>query len=395
MGLVLRGAFVWEIEWLDYRNMMHGHSHVAMLGWIYMALYSLIWSRFIPKEKRKNPFFSRLFWFTQMTVVGMMISFPLQGYAAVSITFSSLHILASYAFIYKVWKALHIQSAEVALLLKTSLILLMLSTIGVWSLGPINILGGRNSALYQVAIQFYLHFQFHGWFTFAVMALLFDALNLGKPAKSRDFKWFYSLLLAATVLTYGLIITWGYGTDLYLIFNGVGLAFQVLALLLFFKMARQRMGDYLKEVDTVVRILYQFGLVSWVLKVLIQATVVFPKLAEISLTIRSLMIGFIHLTMLGFISGLLFALVIGGRFLPRTNPSLYAGVMVFILGFALTELILFVQGLFYWFQWGQVPGYYVLIFAASIFLPIGISMIIFHHIKTLSQYKHENNYLLS
>ena len=30
MGLVLRGAFVWEINWMDYRNLMHGHSHVEI-----------------------------------------------------------------------------------------------------------------------------------------------------------------------------------------------------------------------------------------------------------------------------------------------------------------------------------------------------------------------------
>src|SRR5690606_1359434 len=118
MGLVLRGAFVWEINWMDYRNLMHGHSHVAMLGWVYLALYILIGHHFIPKEKWEKPVYSRLFWFTQVTVLGMMISFPAQGYGAVSITFSTLHILASYVFCYRVWKDHQVRVPETAQILK-------------------------------------------------------------------------------------------------------------------------------------------------------------------------------------------------------------------------------------------------------------------------------------
>src|SRR5680860_44348 len=137
MGLMLRSAFIWEIDWLEYRNMMHGHSHLAMLGWVYLALYALIWYRFIPKEKREKRVYSLLFWFTQFTVVGMMGSFPLQGYQVISISFSSLHILSSYVFCYLVWKDHHILKAEVSLLLKTALVLMILSTMGVWILGPL------------------------------------------------------------------------------------------------------------------------------------------------------------------------------------------------------------------------------------------------------------------
>src|SRR5690606_17694813 len=149
MGLILRGAFVWEIGWLDYRNMMHGHSHVAMLGWVYLALYALIGYRFIPREQWEKPVYSRLFWFTQFTVFGMMVSFSIQGYGAVSITFSTLHILASYAFGFLVWRDHRAKHPEISLLIKTALVFMVVSTIGVWSLGPLTLTGGRSSTLYQ------------------------------------------------------------------------------------------------------------------------------------------------------------------------------------------------------------------------------------------------------
>ena len=49
-------------------------------------------------------FYNRLFWVTQLAVVGMMIDFPAQGYAFVSILFSTLHIFCSYYFCYLIWK---------------------------------------------------------------------------------------------------------------------------------------------------------------------------------------------------------------------------------------------------------------------------------------------------
>jgi hypothetical protein len=393
MGLILRGAFVWEIGWLDYRNMMHGHSHVAMLGWVYLALYSLIWYRFIPKRKRIKPIYSRLFWFTQMTVVGMMISFPLQGYAAVSISFSSLHILSSYVFCYRVWKDHKTKVPEVGLLLKTALGLLAVSTIGVWILGPLAISGGRSSTLYQLAIQFYLHFQFHGWFTFAVLALLLDALTQGFTLKEKQFKWFYSMLITSTILTYGLVLAWGYGGIFTLIINGMGLVFQLLALILFFRLIRESNRKYSLKASSMVSAFYRFGLISWVLKICIQSAVLVPSVAVVSFTIRSFMIGFIHLTMLGFVSGLVFGLLFGSGALAE-NRSGFAGMVTFIAGFALTELLLFVQGLSYWFQRGQVPAYYEMIFGFSTLLPIGIMIIFFTQIKNMD-FKRGQNHLLS
>lgn len=372
MGLVLRGAFVWEINWMDYRNLMHGHSHVAMLGWVYLALYVLIGYRFIPKEKWEQPVYSWLFWFTQMTVLGMMISFPVQGYGAVSITFSSLHILASYGFCYRVWKDHQVKVPETALLLKAALVFLVISTIGVWSLGPLMLSGGRNSTLYQLAIQFYLHFQFHGWFTLAVLALLLNRLAGSSTFRWPQFKRFYYFLLLSVVLTYGLVLSWGFGGIVTHTVNGLGLIFQVLALLMFLRLIRKADLRFFHRSLPSARTFFRFGIASWIFKVAIQTCVLIPSAAVISFTLRTLMIGFIHLTMLGFISGLLFALIFeAGSKLPE-NFWVLSGRIAFITGFVLTELLLFSQGLAYWLQWGQIPAFYDLMFYASVLLPLSV-----------------------
>jgi hypothetical protein len=89
MGLALRYSFISSIN-LNYRYLTHAHSHLAMLGWVYLMLFVLIVHYFVPEKK---PVYNRLFWLTEFSVVGMMVSFPFQGYAVISITFSTLHIL--------------------------------------------------------------------------------------------------------------------------------------------------------------------------------------------------------------------------------------------------------------------------------------------------------------
>lgn len=375
MGLVLRGAFVWEISLLDYRNMMHGHSHVAMLGWVYLALYILIGDRFIPSEKWSNPVYTKLFWFTQFTVVGMMISFPIQGYGAISITFSALHILASYGFIYLVWRDHRITKPAISLMLKTALVLMGISTIGVWSLGPIIEFDGRNSMFYQLAVQFYLHFQFHGWFTFALLALLLDIVSKKTLIHSITFKKFYAMLLASVILTYGLVLSWGFGGTVPLIVNGLGLLLQLVAMLLYLKLLKDADDRILSNLSPSVKGFYYFGMFTWIAKVAVQLAVLLPAAAAVALVLRPLMIGFIHLTLLGFVSGLLFALIFGSLQFSATDSLSYWGKVSFFSGFVLTELMLFVQGLFYWFQWGQLPAFYELIFGASLLLPLAIVLL--------------------
>ena len=146
-----------------------------MLGWIYMIVFVLIIRFFIPKEKRQKPIYNRLFWLTEFSVIGMMIAFPIQGYALFSIVFSTMHILLSYVFCRLVWKdSLRDKSPSQRLVL-VSILFMILSTFGVWCLGPAVSTLGKQSAFYQIAIQFFLHFQFNGWFILAILSLNFSS----------------------------------------------------------------------------------------------------------------------------------------------------------------------------------------------------------------------------
>lgn len=374
MGLALRYGSLGSLG-INYRYLTHAHSHVAMLGWVYLILFVLIVHYFIPEKK---PIYIRLFWLTQFAVVGMMLSFPFQGYAVISITFSTLHIFCSYYFVYLIWKYHKTESVVTKRLLKTALLFMVLSTAGVWFLGPAVSMLGQASAFYQIAIQFFLHFQFNGWFLIAVIALFFHVLQL---EDSKQFRLFFVLLVISTVLTLALPIYWfAPHIALYWI-NGLGVFIQLLALIVFLKLIKPYQLFLVKNNSKLTVYMYVFAIFCLVLKIGIQLLSLVPEISEVAYQHRNLVIGFIHLLMLGVITGFLFAFILQNKWVTF-NTWLNFGIYTFILGFVLTELFLILQGGMFYFQLGAIPNYYLFLFVSSIFLPLGIGSIIINILKT-------------
>jgi hypothetical protein len=379
MGLMLRLLHVLPIEIVNYQFLLHGHSHVAMLGWVYLMIYSLIVHFFIPKTAQQKPVYNRLFWVTEIAVIGMMFRFPVEGYALFSIAFSTLHIFCSYYFCRLVWKDAQTDALSEKLLLRTALFFMVLSTFGVWCLGPAVGLLGKASAFYQIAIQFFLHFQFNGWFLFAVLALFFHQLKVNIDEK--QFRLFYNLLVTATILTLALAVSWYLPNPVFHWINSLGVLLQLLSFIIFIQIIRPHFQTFFSTLKPIEKLVYGFALTSLFLKVIIQLIVLIPEFAQISHQIRNLVIGYIHLTMLGIISGFLFAFLLKNSFLNKENNWIKCGMKLFIMSFTLTELILFFQGIYFFLAKEQFPMYYQNLFITSIFLPIAILMIIFSLFK--------------
>lgn len=373
MGLLLRWMYVAPVEGVNFQFLMHGHSHVAMLGWVYLMLYCLIFHFFVPKEAQQKPIYNRLFWVTELAVVGMMIDFPAQGYAFVSILFSTLHIFCSYYFVYLIWKDAKPVTFPEKRMLYTALSFMVFSTLGVWCLGPAVGIMGKASAFYQIAIQFFLHFQFNGWFLFAVLALFFKQFKLN--INEKKFRDFYNLLVTATVLTLALPVSWSLTNPIFYWINAIGVMTQLLSFVLFALLIQPHFKDFFAPLSPLEKTVYRFALATLALKVIIQLIVLVPELAQISHEIRNFVIGYIHLTMLGIITGFLFGFAFQNGFLNSENTIQKWGVKIFLLGFVATEILLFLQGTWLFLQSGAFPNYYQNLFLSSIFLPAGLLML--------------------
>ncbi|WP_163394192.1 hypothetical protein [Flavobacterium limi] len=372
-GLLMRFMYIFPLDFLNYSFLLHAHSHVAMLGWIYMIVYVLVVHFFIPKEKSQKPIYNRLFWLTEFSVIGMMIAFPIQGYALFSIVFSTLHILLSYVFCRLVWKdSLRDKSPSQRLLL-ASVLFMALSTLGVWCLGPAVSTLGKQSAFYQIAIQFFLHFQFNGWFILAILALFLKQFQ--NKIDEVQFNKFYFLMIISIVLTACFPVRWFIENNILSYINGLGVLIQLGAFIYFYKMLRPQIHHFKNTLDKTTKIVYALALWSLFLKVGIQLLTIFPNLAEVSHQIRNFVIGFIHLTTLGIITGFLFGILLHNKMLSAGCSILKTGMKCFISGYIATEVLLFLQGWLFFFEGGTISGYYQSILMFSILLVLGLALI--------------------
>ncbi|WP_348536970.1 hypothetical protein [Flavobacterium hungaricum] len=369
----MRLMYLFPLNFINYSFLLHAHSHVAMLGWVYLIVYVLIVHFFIPKEKSQKSIYNRLFWLTEFSVIGMMIAFPIQGYALFSIFFSTMHIVLSYVFCRLVWKDSLKDKSPSHQLLLSSVLFMILSTLGVWCLGPAVSTLGKQSAVYQIAIQFFLHFQFNGWFIAAVLALFLKQFQ--DKINEMKFQRFYFLLIISTILTVSFPIRWYIENDLLSCINGLGVLIQLGAFIYFYKMLQPQWSHFKSTLDKAAKTVYGLALCSLFLKIAIQLLTIIPDLAEVSHQIRNFVIGFIHLTTLGIITGFLFGILLQNKILAAHSKTLKIGTVCFILGYLATEVLLFFQGSLLYFEKGMISGYYHSIFVFSALLVLGLLLI--------------------
>lgn len=378
LGLLLRCAPFLEMPWLNFRYLTHAHSHAAMMGWLYMAIFGLILNTFLSERERNRKLFNWLFWILQFAVVGMVCSFPFQGYGAVSITFSAIHLFASYTFLIAVWKRLKNIGEQPSLLFKTAIVLMMFSTLGVYGLGPATVLTGRFSNYYHLCIQFFLHFQFQGWFLFALLALFFRRMEQkGHTVLSaKKFSWFYGLLLVACCGMMVLPMAQYMKMEFLLPFNTIGSMAQLAAVLMLLK-AISNWRPQLVESSTVVNIAVWTVVISLLLKAIGQAALSWPSIAITPVLIRPMVIGFIHLLLLGAASFFIIGSLAGSSNPMAESWLVKVGSFGLLAGIIITEITLFAQAFSAWMNEIGTGFYHEMLFIGSLILVASVITLFF------------------
>ena len=103
LGSIMRVAPFTSL-FTEYKHILHAHSHVAFQGWVYIILFLLISKTYIDKPILEKRNYKLLLITTIATVIGIMVSFLIQGYALFSIAFSSLFQVVNYWFVYRFFK---------------------------------------------------------------------------------------------------------------------------------------------------------------------------------------------------------------------------------------------------------------------------------------------------
>lgn len=328
----------------------------------------------LPVAARSSGRYRWVFSLSVVAGIGMGFGFVYQGYGVISIGFCAVHLAAAYLFGFQYLKDLKTtDDTSYRRLARWAVYWLLTSTLGLLAVGPVSAMLGKLHPLYYASIQFFLHFQFNGWLTFGMLALLFRWLSSeDKPVKLPSLV-FYGLQ-ASLVLTYALSVSWSTPLSVVFYLNSAGVIIQLIVFALIWRQIAPALRTAAKNSRWVTVLLWA-GLGSLAAKIIVQSAVAVPAMAAISYTVHNFVIGFIHLTMIGSISLVVIALLLQAKLFPSSKVA-HTGYLIFLLAFVTTEILLFGQGCLLWAGWGYSPLYYELIFGFSLLFPVAIGTIL-------------------
>ncbi|SHK36493.1 hypothetical protein SAMN04488007_2859 [Maribacter aquivivus] len=369
LGCVLRFFRVLEIP-VTYKFIVHAHSHVALLGWVYLALTTLLYKLYLSRAEVEKKY-RNIFWFTQLTIVGMLLTFPFQGYAIFSIIFSTLFLFASYWFTWFFFKNVpveynHKQSLKCA---KLALMYLLLSSLGPWALGAIMNTLGAASIWYRLAIYFYLHFIYNGWMIMALVAVflyILDKQNISLSEKA--FKIFFWKINLGIILSFLLSTLFTQPAVFYYILGGVGAFLQLWAFYDLFKFMsvewtsiKRKFSNFFRNVIKVIGVL-------WLIKMILQLLSSIPYFANLATTYLDFTVGYLHLTFLGVVTISLF-LFLDYFKLIFINRKRF---LIYVLGFILSELLIFFKAIVSWQSATLFSEYYFILAVTSLLVLVAV-----------------------
>lgn len=360
--------FVYPVEILNFENTLHSHSHFAILGWLYNALFLAIVYTYI-KDSVAWKKYNILFWITQVSIIGMLITFAQQGYASYSIAFSTMHIFCSYAFIFFIIKDLKKITDETLSLkfIYGSLFFLFLSSLGPWGLVAVVIKGLAGTDLYKQVIYFYLHFQYNGWFIFALIGLWLRYYeNKGAVFNLKVSDKAFGLLFYSNIGAYCLSLL-GFNLPIYIAYIGILSAFvQLIGIRYLYKLLFANEVKVFHSENKTAWWIFRFSFFALLIKYIFQLISVLPNIGNAAFLSREVMIGFIHLVMLGIISMGIIGWFSGMGFLNNNSKLFKTGVSLFAVSFTLSEVLLFYPALVIWFHINGIPDYTLYLFMLAL-----------------------------
>jgi len=334
------------LPFVDQKNFLHAHSHFAFSGWVTLALMSLLISRLGNGDNDKAVFrkYRPVLIANLLTAYGMLFSFPFEGYGLVSIIFSTLSIFVSYWFAIQYWRDLNRlpEKRVSSLWFKAAVVFNAVSSAGAFTLAGIMATRSSHTELYLASVYFFLHFQYNGWFFFACMGLLTDELQRYN-VKKEQLTSIYRLFVYACVPAYALSVLWvKLPVWLYTLVI-VAVVLQVAGWILTVKQIRKLLKQGLPPVERFPRILLALCGLAFSIKLILQSASVVPSLSHLAFGFRPIVIGYLHLVLLGVISLFIISYSIAVK-LIHISKLLRAGVITATAGILLNEIFLMIQG---------------------------------------------------
>lgn len=343
LGVLLRYKIAFSLPFVLQKHVLHSHSHFAFNGWITQCLMVLM-LQYLGRQGLQHAFkkYKGILLISLFTSYGMLVSFIVQGYALASISFSTLSILVFYVFTYLYWRDLNRLPAKDASQpwFKAALVFNVLSSMGAFSLAVIMANKIVDQKITLSAIYYFLHFQYNGWFFFACMGLFFSRISLPVTQLSKQIFWLFAI---SCVPAYFLSVLWAaIDPFIYGVVVVASLA-QTAGWILFLRLLSRNRPHLETSFAKAGRWLLVLSLIACTIKIALQQFSVIPFLSDLAFGFRPIVIGYLHLVLLGVITLFLVGYIFSSS-LFDTNRKTFTGVWIFVAGIFLNELLLMTQG---------------------------------------------------
>ncbi len=386
LGVTLRSKILFSIPFLDYNRLLDAHFHFAFTGWVTLALVVLMVSEILPVELNSKRIYKWLPGGILAAAWLLLLFSPLPANSPGASLCSTIFILVTYVFAWAFIRDMrHAVISKAAKLLSVSaVIFLVASSTGVFALAYLFATKSLNSFAYRDALYTYLHFQYNGFFTLGVFAILVNKLETKMSEASKRGAYQFSVLLCiSTFLSLFLTYLWRDPNIVYRILAICGSITLLLTFAFFIRLAISMKGisDYFKPQ---IRPMVFLFLGAFLLKIFLQSFTLFPVVGNAVFGDRPVIIGFLHLVFLGFVTLFLFTWFANAGYLNVGSGFTKFALGTFTVVVFLNEAVLMTQGLgamfiksSYIFTW--------LLWALSILLFISALLIGVARIKTKAE----------
>ena len=367
-GTVMRYKIGFEFPYFNQKYLLHAHSHFAFAGWVTHTLMTLM--AFQVSANRLLKPYRNIIIVNLISAWGMLISFSLQGYGAISITFSTLSIITGWFFAVHFLTDLKnkFPGHPSRPWFSAALIFNVISSAGTFYLAWMMLNDNFNMNLYLGSVYYYLHFQYNGWFFFSMMGLFVIWIKNHNPEFNFHRKSFIFFALSC-VPAYFLSVIWvGFSYWILLIIAGAAML-QVIAWYYFLTDIKKIQQSIRMNTDRLSQLLLIFITLCITVKLGLQLFSTIPAISKLAFGFRPIVIAYLHLVLLAIISVFLLTYMCISGYLDY-NRFLKAGLIIFLSGVLMNELVLLAQGIGS-FSYYVIPFTNEMLFVASLWILAG------------------------
>lgn len=367
LGALMRYKIGFEFPYLDQKYLQHAHSHFAFSGWVSQTLMVLMVKLLQPSlSVSKLKRYQGILLLNIIASFGMLLAFAIQGYALFSISFSTLSIIVSFVFaLFYVKDAAIFLSADSKRWLNAALLFNILSSLGTFALVIMMVTKNIPQHAYLASLYWFLHFQYNGWFFFAGMGLFFNYIGSIMPSIEKPSRIFW-LFAVSCIPAYGLSTLWlEIPIWIYVIIVAAAIAQFVAWINLLWVLKK---GSLFKseKIDNLSKFLFLFVAIALSIKLSLQLGSTIPAISKLAFGFRPIVMAYLHLILLAVTSVFLIAYAYTTN-LIRVNKLTIIGILGFIIGVFINELVLAVQGVAS-FSYTVLPYVNEILFGVAIFI---------------------------